>query len=74
MSTFINCTSHQFFCNLTRDQQICRLGWLLLFLWLVTIMWMTKDLWCCNSASEYSSEECILKKEDSKHTEFGSIC
>ncbi|ETN76957.1 hypothetical protein NECAME_00482 [Necator americanus] len=32
------------------------------------------DLWCCNSAAEYSSEECILKKEDSKHTEFGSIC
>lgn len=29
-------------CNLARDQQICRLGWLLLAMWLVMIIYMTK--------------------------------
>ncbi|KAL6737962.1 hypothetical protein Aduo_011564 [Ancylostoma duodenale] len=75
MSSIVNCTTHNFFCNLTREQQICRLGWLLLFLWLATILWMTKDLWCCNSPIEAASEECILNNEDeTRRTDFGTAC
>ncbi|XGW28351.1 hypothetical protein V3C99_008265 [Haemonchus contortus] len=65
----INCTADYFYCNFNREQQICRLGWLLLFLWLSMILYITKDLWCANAFVKESSvrqepaEERSLKKE-----------
>uniref|UniRef100_A0A7I4YL33 Ovule protein n=1 Tax=Haemonchus contortus TaxID=6289 RepID=A0A7I4YL33_HAECO len=51
----INCTTDYFYCNFNREQQICRLGWLLLFLWLSMILYITKDLWCANALVKDSS-------------------
>ncbi|CAJ0604201.1 unnamed protein product [Cylicocyclus nassatus] len=75
MSLTANCTTHQFFCHISREQQICRLGWLLLFLWLTTILWMTKDLWCGGPPIETTSEDCILPKEEIKtEKKFVAAC
>uniref|UniRef100_A0A915DWP5 Uncharacterized protein n=1 Tax=Ditylenchus dipsaci TaxID=166011 RepID=A0A915DWP5_9BILA len=31
--------------QMSREQQICRLGWVLLFMWLSMVVYMTREIW-----------------------------
>ncbi|GMT23728.1 hypothetical protein PFISCL1PPCAC_15025, partial [Pristionchus fissidentatus] len=45
------------FSFLSREEEMCRLGWLLLFLWLGMIIYMTKEVWCGKAMSKKESSE-----------------
>ncbi|GMR47404.1 hypothetical protein PMAYCL1PPCAC_17599 [Pristionchus mayeri] len=54
-------TTHQsirgHFSFLSREEEICRLGWLLLIIWLGGVIYMTKEIWCGSSMRKRESTD-----------------
>ncbi|GMS95249.1 hypothetical protein PENTCL1PPCAC_17424, partial [Pristionchus entomophagus] len=66
-------TTHQplrgHFSFLSREEEICRLGWILLFMWLGMVIYMTKEIWCGNSMSKNKSSDSTKNLVDEVKTE-----
>ncbi|KHN88049.1 hypothetical protein Tcan_08870 [Toxocara canis] len=62
-------------CSRNREEQICRLGWVLLALWLIMIVYMTKDFWmlhlpCVSRNRHIESDEPVKTVSPSNDSSF----